>query len=508
VGKVLFRNVASNWTGMFVSMLVAFFMMPFVIRELGTIAYGFWVLLQSLTSYMFLLDFGVRSSLNRHLAKFHAQGEPQEVNRVINTGLAVYCTICVTVILLSCFLGLNFERFFSVPELDSTTILWAVILVGSGVALHFPTAVFDSVLTGLQRYDLMNMAQLLSLSVRTGLIVVALKLGYGLLAISLATFLSSLLQLFLVYVLTTLIYPGMRFDFSLASFRTLKLLANHSFYAYILIGATHVITVVGNLIVGAFVGVAAVTFYAIAGSLTTYATNIISGISTTIPPAASKLEAEGDYRGLQALCLSGTKFILLTGWPILFTFILTGERFICLWVGEEFRASYPPLVLLSLSWACNYLQSAAACVLMGLSRHKAAAWLVLAQAVLNLGISLVLVRSIGTIGVAWGAFLSSAIMNLVFQVHALHLLGISLWSFLKHAILPTIIAFIPFILMSTVLSYYLFIDNFLSYFMHIFLSLFVMIILLPFIGMNKNERNFIHEKLCRYILKRNFEVSF
>ena len=483
---------------MLVSMFVALFMMPFVIRELGTIAYGFWVVLQSLTSYMFLLDFGVRSSLNRHLAKFHAQGEHHEANRVINTGLAVYLVVCIVIIALSCLLGLTFQSFFPIQELDSITIFWTVILVGSGVALHFPAAVFGSVLTGLQRYDLMNIAQILSLSVRTGLIVFSLKLGYSLLAISWATFFASLLNLVLLYGLATRVYSAMRLDLSLPSFSGLKLLANHGFYAYILIGGTRVITDAGNIVVGAFVGATAVAIYAIASSLTTYATSVISGISTTIPPAASKLEAMGEYKGLQALCIRGTKFILLTGLPVLLTFILTGETFIRLWVGEDFIASYPPLVLLSLSWAFNYLQSAAACILIGLSRHKIAAWLVLVQAALNLSLSLILVRSMGMLGVAWGALMSSVVMNLVFQVHGLRLLGISLWSFLRQAIVPTALALIPFVVVLEFLSYSFSPTRLLTYFLHVALAIGGLLIFLPWFGLSRSERNMVWHNLNYY----------
>lgn len=41
---------------MTINILVAFLLTPFVIHELGTSAYGFWAVLQSLLSYTFLLD--------------------------------------------------------------------------------------------------------------------------------------------------------------------------------------------------------------------------------------------------------------------------------------------------------------------------------------------------------------------------------------------------------------------------------------------------------------------
>jgi O-antigen/teichoic acid export membrane protein len=498
--RTFLRNVVSNWTAMFINIAVAFFMMPFVINELGNIGYGFWALLQSLISYMFLLDFGLRSSLNRHLAKFYAQGNHRQANQVCNAGLMIYLTVGLAVLATSCVLAGTFQWFFAFPELDSTTIIWVVILIGSSVALRFPAAVFDAILTGLQRYDLMNIAATLSLLVRTALVLLSLKLGYTLLAMALATFLASLLNLLLSYTLAARVYPAMRFDFSIPDMSIIKVLAHHGLYAYILIGATRLITDAGNVILGAFVGAAAVTFYSIAASLTTYATNVISGISTTIPPAASDLEGKGDHEGLKALCIRGTKFVLLAGLPVLLTFILSGDTFIRLWVGEDFYASYPPLVLLSIAWAFNYLQSAAACVLIGLSRHKMAAWLVLAQAILNLGLSLFLVRPMGMLGVAWGALIASVLMNLVFQVHALHLLGVSIKRFLGQAIVPAVIALIPFALVLEWLVSSFPPSGLFTYFLQVAFAMGSMLIFLPWIGLNRRERHLVWGNLSHYRL--------
>jgi O-antigen/teichoic acid export membrane protein len=249
---------------------------------------------------------------------------------------------------------LTFQQVFSFPELGAGTILWAVVLVGTSVALQFPAAVFESVLTGYQRYDLMNVASIVSLLMRTAVIILSLKMGYGILGIAWATFLGSVLLLLLNYRLAVRVYPELSVNFSLAEFKTFAMLGHHSIFAFILIGATRIITDAGNILVGAFVGAAAVTFYAIAGSLTTYALSVIGGISTTIAPRASDLEARGDHEGLKTLCMTGTRFILLIGLPILLTFVLSGDMFVRLWIGEGYGQSYGPLVLLQIHVQKNF----------------------------------------------------------------------------------------------------------------------------------------------------------
>lgn len=492
---VLARNIFSNWIGLVANILVGFLLTPFVIRELGPVGYGFWALLQSLLSYMFLLEFGVRASLNRHLAKCFALRLSLDANRVINTGLAVYLAVCLIVMAASVVLGLTFQQLFSLQDLDERTILWALVLVGASVAIQFPAAVFEAVLTGYQRYDLMNVASLASLITRTVVIILSLKMGYGIIGISWATFAGSVLLLLMNYALAARVHPDLRLNVSLAEVRTFTMLGHHSIFAFILIGATRIITDAGNIIVGAFVGASAVTFYAIAGSLTTYALNVISGISTTIAPRASDLEARGDHEGLKTLCMTGTRFILLIGLPILLTFVISGDMFVRLWVGEGYGESYGPLILLSLSWACNFVQSASACILMGVSRHRMAAWLVLVQAALNVTVSLYLVRSMGMLGVAWGALISSAVMNLIFQIHALHLLGITMARFLLHSVVPAGIASLPFVavLASLVASYNP--PNLFFYFACVGIAVFCMALCAPWLGLTRGERELVWRRI-------------
>lgn len=496
---IVARNVVSNWVGLVATVLVGFLLTPFVIRELGFVGYGFWALLQSLLSYMFLLEFGVRASLNRHLAKFFALRAALDANRVINTGLVVYLAVSLAVMASSVTLGLTFGQVFSFPELDGRTILWAVVLVGTSVAIQFPAAVFESVLTGYQRYDLMNVASIVSLLMRTAVIIVSLKMGYGILGIAWATFFGSVMLLLLNYLLAVHVYSDLTVNLSLAEFKTFAMLGHHSLFAFILIGATRIITDAGNILVGAFVGAAAVTFYAIAGSLTTYALSVVGGISTTVAPRASDLEARGDHEGLKILCMTGTRFILLVALPILLTFVLSGDMFVRLWIGEGYGQSYGPLVLLSISWAFNFIQSASACILMGVSRHKIAAWLVLVQAALNVVLSFYLVRSMGMIGVAWGALISSVVMNIVFQVHALRLLEIPFSRFLAQAVAPAVVALLPFATLLMVLFATHTPTTLLVYFACVGIAVAGMALFVPWLGLTRDEREALWRRMAGWM---------
>ena len=89
----IFRNIFSNWTGFAVSLLVTFFISPFVVHSLGNTNYGIWVLVGSLTGYMGLLDLGLKPAIVKYTSQYRTLKNDEKINGVINSCLAVYTVI-------------------------------------------------------------------------------------------------------------------------------------------------------------------------------------------------------------------------------------------------------------------------------------------------------------------------------------------------------------------------------------------------------------------------------
>jgi len=71
-------NVVMNWVAMAAGMIVPFFLTPFVIRHLGPVVYGIWILAVSAVSYLNLLDLGLRSAIVRYVSKSTTEGNFDE----------------------------------------------------------------------------------------------------------------------------------------------------------------------------------------------------------------------------------------------------------------------------------------------------------------------------------------------------------------------------------------------------------------------------------------------
>src|SRR6202789_1515037 len=109
-------NVTMNWVAMVVGMIVPFFLTPIVVRSLGSVAYGVWILAVSTVAYLGLLDLGLRSAVIRYVSKADAQGQEAEAQKAIGAALWFRILIAFGAVFLSFVLAMVFPHLFKVPN--------------------------------------------------------------------------------------------------------------------------------------------------------------------------------------------------------------------------------------------------------------------------------------------------------------------------------------------------------------------------------------------------------
>src|ERR1700692_3753983 len=149
-------NVGMNWIAMAVSMVVPFFLTPFVIRSLGVTAYGIWILAVSTVSYLNVLDLGLRSAIIRFVSKAEAQGKPEDATSTIGAALWVRLLISSGVAILSIILALAFPHLFKVPPDMQRAAQITVLMCALGVAITLVSGVFGAVLAATHRFDVLS----------------------------------------------------------------------------------------------------------------------------------------------------------------------------------------------------------------------------------------------------------------------------------------------------------------------------------------------------------------
>lgn len=410
-GTIL-RNIFSNSTSYIVSAALGFLLTPLVVHSLGDTGYGLWTLVLSLTGYFGLLDMGIRSSVGRYVARHVALRDDEGVNRTVSTALVMLgaggaLAILATVAMASFF----FDSLNIAPELAETGRV-AFTITGLNLACALPLGAFSAVLIGLERFDVLSGVTIAGELTRAALVVTALRLEYGIVPLALIALAVNLGMYLAMFVFARRFHPfqiGWRFV-SLANFRELF---GFGIYRFIWIVSNQLIFYSDSVVIGAFLGAAAITHFTLARSITAYGRNVVSLVADTFAPSATRMDARQDLQGLQKLLLTGTKIALLVSLPLCLGFIFFGKQFIVLWMGERYASSAVFLLILAIPQITSMPQYVSTLVLAGMARHKMLAYFAFAEGVANLALTILLIRKSGLMGVALGSAIPHAIATAV-----------------------------------------------------------------------------------------------
>jgi O-antigen/teichoic acid export membrane protein len=443
------RNVLSNWAGFACSSIISFFLSPFIVHHLGNSGYGIWVFIGSLTGYIGLLNFGVRGAVTRYVARFHVEGNHQEASAVTSSALLIFVAAGTLAILLALVLA-AFVPMFHISRNYQFAARVVVILGGLNIAVSLIFGVFGGVLTALHRFDLSNLIEVANSLVSGFVIVLVLSAGKGIIALAIVN-LAFGVAVGVAYAATAFqLYPALKIRPSYGDRAHLKLIFSFSLYGFLTQTSFNLIFYTDAIVIGSFLSAGMVTFFAIGGNLMNYSRALIRGISTTVSPRASALEVMGRPRELEMFLLKALRFASLVIMPIALTFLLRGSSFIRLWMGQQY-GEQSGRVLWILAWALMFMASdqVAVSTMLGIGKQKLMAFVVLAEAICNLVLSIALVRRLGIYGVAWGTVLPSLVVSLFFWPwYVRYTLGISIRSYINSAWLRPGASAVPFGLLS------------------------------------------------------------
>jgi len=459
-GKKRFAvNVMMNWVAVAVGMVVPFFLTPFVVRHLGTDAYGVWILAVSTVSYLGLLDLGLRSAIIRFVSKANAEGNMQQARSAINAALWFRVLIASAVGLISLGLAAVFPRLFRVPAGMERAAQITVLLCALGVAITLLSGVFGGVLSAINRFDVLSSIVVGQTLARAIGVLFILNHGGGLVQLAVWEFVVIALAGFATLGAAFYLFPAARTRLHKPQIETLKKIWSYSFITFIIVVAAQIIFYSDNMVVGAFLSVEVVAFYSIGGSLAMYSGQVSTAMGQTFIPLASGMDATGRSNDLKKLLIRGTQALLALALPINVALVLRGKTFINLWMGHQganFGAiSGTVLQILMISQFFTIANSTAAQISFGIEKHKAMAKVSVVEALLNLGLSIALVKTIGIYGVAWGTSIAMAIVHLAFWPANVHkMLGIRPLTYIWQGWIKITLAAVPFAILCAVTDKY------------------------------------------------------
>jgi O-antigen/teichoic acid export membrane protein len=412
--------------GMALSIVTGFLLMPFLVHHLGDRTYGYWALVGAILGYFGILDFGIVTAVEWHVAKAIGEEDATAANRAVSSAFYVFAALGGVILLVTIVLAGLAHRFISVSS-DATLFRKVILITGLGFAIGFPGRAFLGGLSAHLRWDLISITNQSALLLRTGLIVAVIKAGGSLVALATVSVLTDILVFLSFYIALRRIQDQFKLSFALASIPTLKGLLPYSLFTFIIKMNDQLRLYIDPVVVTAFVGIGAVTHYAIGQRMSLAFRDSMIALLGMLAPWFGRLFGSRDYGAIRQVLEFGTRVSVSVATAITCLLLLYGRQFIEAWMGKNYLDAYWVLFFLVSAAFFEVSQFPSMSYLYGVSRLRFLAYITLVEAGLNVALSLYLVRIIGIAGVALGTTIPCLAIRLFVQpVYVCRHAGISL----------------------------------------------------------------------------------
>lgn len=417
--QLLIKNIFSNWAMMFVSMIIAFFMSPFLVHNLGKEQYGIWALVLSIISYSAFWDAGMRQSLARYIPKYYAVKDFLKLNQVLSSTNAVYALTGTLVIIGTLIIAFFFAGIFNVSKELLPVLRITLIIIGLNEALRF-FFITRSALGPFHRYDIGNAIDILCAIANALVVVYFINKGYDLITLAIITMATALTKFTIRSVYQKRLVPEAKYRIKYIDKQTIKELFEYGLVSFFIVVAWMVIFSSDNIIIGIFQTTTEVTYYSIALTLITYLRTLMSSIGVPLVPAVSHLEATSSLGEINALHTKLSNYLYYLTATICVGIVLFGSNFIYLWMGPDFQKTVNVLHILIIPAAIYLPQVTSNSILLGIGKHRPLLYILIGEATSKIALSLILIQFWGIYGVALGTAIPQTVVYLFIYPRVYH----------------------------------------------------------------------------------------
>jgi O-antigen/teichoic acid export membrane protein len=391
------------------SMLVSLVLPPFLVHRMAPAEYSAWVLILQLSNYVNLLDFGFQTAIGKFVAEYDACGDRDASRRLLSTSFTILAGTalvgCTAIFLMTWSVP---KLFHQMPAALIPEVRLALLAVGLSTALTLPFGTFLSTFIGLQQYLFPTIMAILSRVGSAAALIVLLLMNGNLveLAMAMAAFnIATAASQFLGW--RRFVRARVGFSFFFFDRRSALKLAKYGSVLSIWTLAMLLISGLDIVIVGHF-DYRNTGFYAVASSITNFMLVVVGSVFGPILPAVSSIQAGSTPSHIGELVIRVTRYctllLCLLGLPILFG----AYPLLSLWVGHQYAIrSAPYLEILVIGNAVRQLTYPYVLVVVATGRQHLATISAIAEAAVNILVSVLLVTRIGAVGVAIGTLIGA-----------------------------------------------------------------------------------------------------
>ena len=409
-------GIVISYLTLFISIIGAFVVTPRILENLGDEQYGLLNFANSITAWLTVIS----SALAASYIKFASQHkkENKDVGIVNTSYLRIFGILSLIMLALigaaiGIFRACNIQLSQYSPE-ENKLILWLILISGINVALNVLFSVFNNFLTYNKQFIFIRIVALAVSFFTFACNLIFSFVTKNVLSISIVAVVLTTLSSAVTIVFA---FRKQKMTFAKAGFRETSPLIKSiiTFSSFILLNAI-VDQINANLdktLLGLMVNAQAVTDYTLAKYFNAYLLTLSVAISSTFVPKIHELVSNNKKEELSELYLRIAKTQMMVMFLVGGGFVSVGKEFMNIWLGIEKEYIYyytlVPIGLDMVGLTCN------ACIEIqrAMNKHKFRAFLYIGLALINVAISIALIKILPDGYQVWGAFIGTAFAVIV-----------------------------------------------------------------------------------------------
>lgn len=334
--ELFIKNTLFNTGFKLVSQLVAIFILPLFVKNLGAELYGIWVISGIIMGYLGIMDLGFTQGTMKFISEAISQKDIVRFNKVFSTSAIFFFLVGTAVCLLILLLN---ERVLSLLEIDAAdfdTARRLLIVSALFSPLFWTSTIIDITFQGallFKPYSILSGLRTLGKSIS---MLYMVYFNYDIVTIAIV---SNIIHLILwlpsIYILKKE-FPSLSFTPSNIDVDIIKEMTPFSLGVFYASLVSILSLQLDNMIIGAAISMSAVTAYAVSSKLFFIGFQYMGLLSGVFQPTSYRAFAENDTATIEKLMEKGTKYMGMLYIPVGIMGIIISPMFIELWMGQNY----------------------------------------------------------------------------------------------------------------------------------------------------------------------------
>lgn len=458
------KNLAINILSFGITFLIGIWLTPYLLKQLGVVAYGLIPLAMFLSQYVSVILNSINISIDKFYLESLHKNEDENSNKIFTTSLIIILTFIFFQLLIMAIVLFNITYFFTIPNKLVQDAIWLFGLTFLGFSISLIRGIYGTTLFAYNRLDISRGIDILQNIVRVVIIVSLFILDeVSLKAVGIANLIAAIVAFIPTYYYFKKLTPQIKIK--LSYFDKSKVSDISKMSTWIIINQVGVL-LLGNIdlyLVNTMIDGKATGEYAIVIQVATIFRTLSGLFAGLITPIVMIYYAKNEIENVNIALSIASKFMaifisIVLGVTFVFAPILIG-----IWLGTEYvyLSSLISFSLLFLLFSVPTMPLFS--VNVATSKVKIPAVTTIIFGILNSVLMIVLLKAtdLGLWAVVIAKlFLELAYNSIFMPIYVSKIMKVKIWTFLRIPFLSVLLTSIVFTLVYFI-NQYLLLESFL-----------------------------------------------